>query len=254
MHYYQRNLGDYGRDTGHLSALEHGVYTLLLDWYYVNERPITLKEAIRVSRGNPDETQVVLSEFFKETEQGWIHSYADRVIAEYHVKAERNRKNGSKGGRPKASQVVDPIEDKTQSVISGMPKLTLTNNQEPITKNQEEAKAEEAKASLSAEAPPTCPHQKIIALYHEHMPLNPRIKSWEGTRMTNLQARWRSDPKRQQLVYWERFFKHCANSAFLTGQADGRGDRPFLPSLEWMVKQSNFNKIIEGNYHPRGPQ
>lgn len=113
---------------------------------------------------------------------------------------------------------------------------------------------EEAKASLSADAPPTCPHQKIIALYHEHMPMNPRIKSWEGSRLTNLQARWRSDPKRQQLAYWERFFKHCATSAFLTGQAETRGDRPFLPSLEWMVKQSNFNKIIEGNYHPRGQQ
>ncbi len=137
MHYYQRNIGDYGRDTGHLSALEHGVYTLLLDWYYLNERPITLKEAIRVSRGNPDETQVVLSEFFKETEQGWIHSYADRVIAEYRVKAARNRENGAKGGRPKASQVIDSSACKTQSVSSGMPERTLTNNQEPITKNQE---------------------------------------------------------------------------------------------------------------------
>ncbi len=254
MHYYQRNIGDYGRDTGHLSALEHGVYTLLLDWYYLNERPITMKEAVRVSRGNQEETQVVLSEFFKETEQGWIHSYADRVIAEYRVKAARNRENGAKGGRPKSSQAIDSTGAKTQSVSTGMPERTLTNNQEPITKNQEEAKAKEANASSSAEAPPTCPHQKIIALYHEHMPLNPRIKSWEGSRMTNLQARWRSDAKRQTLDYWERFFKHCAKSAFLTGQTEGRGDRPFLPSLEWIVKQGNFMKIIEGNYHPRAPQ
>lgn len=108
----------------------------------------------------------------------------------------------------------------------------------------------EANASLSADAPPTCPHQRIIALYHEHMPLNPRIKVWEGDRQTNLQARWRSDPKRQTLAYWERFFKHCANSLFLTGRKD---DSHFLPSLEWMVRRKNFNKIIEGNYH-RGQQ
>lgn len=111
---------------------------------------------------------------------------------------------------------------------------------------------EEAKASLSAEAPPTCPHQKIIALYHEHMPMNPRIKIWEGARQDHLQARWRSDPKRQELRYWERFFKHCATSPFLTGQIDGRGGRPFRPSLEWMVKRENFMKIIEGNYHDKG--
>lgn len=140
MHYYQKNIGDYGRDTGHLSALEHGVYNLLIDWYYLNERPITMKEAIRVSRGNPDETQVVLSEFFKETKEGWIHSYADRVIAEYHAKAERNRANGAKGGRPpKASKPIDSIGLETQVVSSGMPEETLTNNHKPITNNQEKS-------------------------------------------------------------------------------------------------------------------
>lgn len=142
MHYYQKNIGDYARDTGHLTALEHGVYALLLDWYYLNERPITMKEAIRVSRGNPDETRVVLSEFFKETAEGWIHSYADRVIAEYHAKAERNRVNGAKGGRPaKEVQPVDSTDKKTQLVSSGMPELTLTNNHKPLTINQEKLKS-----------------------------------------------------------------------------------------------------------------
>lgn len=149
MHYYQRNLGDYARDTGHLSALEHGVYTLLLDWYYVNERPITMREAIRVSRGNPEETQVVLSEFFKETELGWIHSYADRVIEEYHVKAARNRENGAKGGRPKVLQPIDSAGSKTHSVSSGMPDLTLTKNQEPLTNNQKIKSAVQPAAARS---------------------------------------------------------------------------------------------------------
>lgn len=141
MHYYQKNIGNYARDTGHLTVLEHGVYNLLLDWYYLNERPITMKEAVRVSRGNPDETQVVLYEFFKETEDGWIHSYADRVIAEYHAKAERNRINGAKGGRPpKQQQPIDSIESKTQVVTHGMPKQTLTNNNKPLTNNTENQK------------------------------------------------------------------------------------------------------------------
>ena len=34
MIFYKRYLGDYQRDTGHLSMLEHGAYTLLLDAFY----------------------------------------------------------------------------------------------------------------------------------------------------------------------------------------------------------------------------
>lgn len=84
MNYYKRHLGDYARDTGHLTALEHGIYTLLLDWYYVNECPIPFDKAVRIARGNPEQTQMVLDEFFKRQEtgqKGWIHSRADREIS-----------------------------------------------------------------------------------------------------------------------------------------------------------------------------
>lgn len=126
MHYYKRHLGDYAKDTGHLTALEHGVYTLLLDWYYANERPIPPDKATRISRGNPDETQTVLTEFFKLTDAGWIHSYADRVIAEYNVKAERNREIGKLGGRPK-----------TQTVSKPNPDVTLATNHKPLTTKEQ---------------------------------------------------------------------------------------------------------------------
>lgn len=205
MHYYQKNIGDYGRDTGHLSALEHGVYNLLIDWYYLNERPITMKEAVRVSRGNPDETQVVLSEFFKETKEGWIHSYADRIIAEYHAKAERNRANGAKGGRPpKSSQPIDSIENKTQVVTSGMPEQTLTNNHKPLTTNQEPK--EKALASPTGSRLPadwTAPEDWLTWARNEKPGINAlqeadkfkdfwHSKAGKDGRKANWQATWRN--------------------------------------------------------------
>lgn len=122
--------------------------------------------------------------------------------------------------------------------------------QEEDTDTDTKQKEEEANASLSAA--PTCPHQQIVALYHEHLPVNPRIKIWGGSRAATLQARWREDPKRQNIEYWGRFFRHCAGSKFLTGQVEDRGGRPFTPGLDWLVKASNFAKIIEGRYHDRG--
>jgi uncharacterized protein YdaU (DUF1376 family) len=70
MHYYSHNVGDYARDTSHLTIIEHGIYRLLLDWCYLNEKPIPTERAMRVGRGYPTETQSVLSEFFTETADG----------------------------------------------------------------------------------------------------------------------------------------------------------------------------------------
>lgn len=123
----------------------------------------------------------------------------------------------------------------------------------PETETEGEGETEkEAKASLSAKADvPQCPHDEILALYHETLPSNPRIKVWDGARADALRARWREDPKRQTLDYWRRFFAKVAASAFLTGRAEGQGGRPFLPGLDWMVKAANFAKIIEGRYDDR---
>ena len=41
MHYYPKNIGDYRRDTMHLSLLEHGVYMTLIDHYILNEEPFS---------------------------------------------------------------------------------------------------------------------------------------------------------------------------------------------------------------------
>jgi len=127
MHYYQHNIGDYARDTGHLSILEHGIYRLLLDWCYLNEKPITTEQAIRVGRGNPVETQSVLSEFFLQSDEGWTHKRVSQEIEKYHRQAEKNRQNGLKGGRPKPKN--NPVGSQWGAKHNP--------NQEPITNNQE---------------------------------------------------------------------------------------------------------------------
>jgi uncharacterized protein YdaU (DUF1376 family) len=120
--------------------LEHGVYTLLLDWYYANERPIPADKAERIARGNPQETQTVLNEFFKITERGWVNGYADRVIAEYNAKASRNRESGKLGGRP----------SKTQTVSKNNPNITLATSHKPLAINQEKKEQEEKQLAVAS--------------------------------------------------------------------------------------------------------
>lgn len=67
MNYYERHIGDYLKDTAHLTLLEHGVYTRLLDVYYTREDGIPEADAGRlVGACLPAEKQAlrsVLSEF-----------------------------------------------------------------------------------------------------------------------------------------------------------------------------------------------
>lgn len=245
MNYYKRHLGDYAKDTRHLSLAEHGAYCLLLDYYYSTERPIPDDRCERIANAYADDERMavrnVLAAFFTLTDEGWRNARADAEIDEFHGKSLKAKEaaNARWSGRNADAYA-------NASETHGDPHSGRNASHKPLAISHKESK--EDKSSLSPAGVPDCPHAEILALYHEMLPANPRMKVWNGDRAASLRARWREDQKRQSLDYWRRFFAKVAKSPFLTGQVDGRNSRPFLPGLDWMVKASNFAKIIEGRY------
>jgi hypothetical protein len=112
---------------------------------------------------------------------------------------------------------------------------------------REEKRREENIDTLVVSVADNCPHEQIIALYHEHLPMLPTVKVWNAKRRELLRARWREDGKRQTLEFWTKYFRYVAASDFLTGRSG-----KFTANLEWLVNASNFVKVIEGNYENRG--
>lgn len=102
---------------------------------------------------------------------------------------------------------------------------------------------------VSSKAADPCPHQSIIALYHEILPTGRRVRIWNDNRQAKLRARWKEEAKRQSLEWWTKFFNYIAESDFLTGKIISTGRPPFELDLEWIVSPANFVKIIEGKYH-----
>lgn len=107
---------------------------------------------------------------------------------------------------------------------------------------------------------PNCPHEQIIAAYHEMLPTNPKVLIWDDRRRGYLKARWREMGKEglpsggyttveEGLKWWRNFFDYVAGSKFLTGRTESKDRKPFLATLEWLVRSTNFAKVIEGNYH-----
>lgn len=149
MNYYQHHIGDYRRDTSHLSLLEHGIYRQLIDLYYMEEKPIP-KETQWVMRRLSAKTQEeqdavinVLNDFFELSEGGYSHRRCDSEIEQYQQKAEKNRENGKKGGRPsknKSDKNQSDTDEQNPEKPSGFnseseikANETLTNNHKPIT-------------------------------------------------------------------------------------------------------------------------
>lgn len=129
----------------------------------------------------------------------------------------------------------------------------LADNKQPaIPETEGETETEGEGEKKGAAAPPACPHQEIIELYHETLPALPRVKAWTDERQALLRSRWREDPKRQDLDWWRKFFGYVSQSDFLMGRAKGRGDAPpFMADLEWLIRPKNFVKVIEGKYENR---
>jgi uncharacterized protein YdaU (DUF1376 family) len=107
MNFYKRHIGDYIKKAGHLSLLEHGIYARLMDVYYTREAGIPEDKAARlIGARSKDELQAlanVLDEFFTLADGLWTQGRCEEEIGNASAKADKNRENGAKGGRPRKS-------------------------------------------------------------------------------------------------------------------------------------------------------
>lgn len=143
MHYYPHHIGDYKSATAHLTNEEDLAYRRLLEMYYDTENfiPLETQWVARRLRVGTEALDAVLKDFFVRTESGWKHARCDLVIREYHEMAEKNRRNGKLGGRPKSNKQGNKNPVGSQSDASGNPVVTHSKaNQEPITKTKNQIK------------------------------------------------------------------------------------------------------------------
>lgn len=277
---------DYLADTAHLSLEEHGVYWRLLLHYYQHAKPLPgdFNRLARVIGANSVKEKTalrfILDEYFApHNEDGiacWRHSRADDEIQKASEKYQSNREKakraaearwGQQTNAPSMHQALpeqchpEPEPEPEEKNISNANALLVDSvaadqcrDEEILTDKPKEQtlKPDKPKPRL---VPPPCPHQQIVELYHEILPMCPRVKEMTPARKAHLKARWLGARKRQDLSWWRDFFGYVAKSEFLTGNGPSyNGRKPFLADLGWLVKQENFVKIWEGKYEDEKPR
>lgn len=96
MNWFKLYIGDYQRDTAHLSVTEHGAYLLMLQHYYATEKPLPTGKALhRMLRAQDkherDAIDSVASQFWTTTDAGLVNERADVEIEKASTQADTNR-------------------------------------------------------------------------------------------------------------------------------------------------------------------
>lgn len=257
MNFYKRYLGDYVRDTAHLSLIEHGAYTVLLDTYYATEKGLPADKAslYRIAKAftavERKAVDRISEEFFPVNGDGTRHNArADREMGKRADQVETNRRIAEERERKRKEHEssTNRFDDRdTNGSTNDEPNQSHSHSQNQKDQNLTSSDEEVAKPAV-----PPCPHVEIIGLYHELLPMGRQVnvELWNGSREASLKARWREAARRQNLDWWKRFFSYIAQSEFLTGRTNPvQGRKPFEISLDWILKPTNFAKIIEGAYN-----
>ncbi len=99
---------------------------------------------------------------------------------------------------------------------------------------------------------PAIPEQAIVDLFHERCRSLPQVQVWNDARKRALRSRVQEAPERMNPEWWKTFFSAIEQSDFLSGRVPGRsGGAPFMATFDWILRPSNFVKILEGQYKNR---
>lgn len=110
--FYKHFIGDFQRDTSHLSLTERGAYRSLLDHHYATEKPLPKDvDALcrivgAVSKADRAAVAAVIPQFWTETAGGWINARAQVEMGKAQHQRTVNREIGKRGGRPKGTKSI----------------------------------------------------------------------------------------------------------------------------------------------------
>ncbi|MDN7744704.1 YdaU family protein [Burkholderia multivorans] len=182
MNFYKRHIGDYLKDTAHLSLLEHGVYTRLLDVYYTRESGIPDDQAARLigarARDEVAALKVVLGEFFELVDGTWIQQRCEREIADAAEgevdrdakrENERERQRRHRDRRKKLfdelrkHDIVPPYDTSTEQLQAILSRVTNRDDETDKSRHVTQPVTRDATANQTPEAISQTPYNPLEA-------------------------------------------------------------------------------------------
>jgi len=267
MNYYERHIGDYLKDTAHLSLLEHGVYTRLMDVYYTREGAIPVAEAARLigarSKDEREALAAVLAEFFVESEGAYMQVRCEREIERFRDK-QRKAKASAEARWSKSERNADAYADAMRSHTEGnapRARPQSPDTSKDISKPSASHPPDKPAGKKLPQVP--CPYAEIVGLYHDLLPTMPAVRLMDGKtgekRKKAMRAMWgwvlssrkpdgspRAESAEQALQWFRTYFGRAAENDFLMGRTPRSPQHQnWRCDLDFLLTEAGMKQVIE---------
>jgi uncharacterized protein YdaU (DUF1376 family) len=277
-------VGEYMADTTNLNTEQHGAYCLMLmaAWKRGGKLPgddAQLSAIAKLSMARWKAHRAVLLEFFEVGAAGVLtHKRVTQEREKAQAISEKKAEAGAGGAFARweidSEKMADALANATPNAMASATLYAIEGGMANKVANASQTDApipspspitSEANASVQPDKPariPACTHLKLLDLFAKHLPMLPQPKPelWEGKNANAMRARWKwlltktrrsgeryATTEAEGLDWFERYFAYVAKSDFLTG----RNGRWSNCDLGWLVNQTNFAKVVQGNYENR---
>lgn len=167
----------------------------------------------------------------------FIRSQMERDQQAYEEKCELGRQNGIKGGRPR----------KTQGFLENP--TVFTETQKTQGKGKGKGEEEYIKKDISNEISQKdrFPYKEITDLYNQICTDLPACVKLSESRKKAIRARLSSG---YTVEDFKTLFQKTKDSSFLAG----RNNRNWIASFDWLIKDGNMAKVLEGTFDDRSQE
>lgn len=166
-----------------------------------------------------------------------------QTLDAYERKKQNDRLRQARKRKEQRAMIAEKSLDSRVTIADASRDVTQVETEEDTERDLEGETEVEGENTLSA-SQAECPFAKIRELYHKICISFPAIRAIDGNRRKAVAARWRAY---KSLDTFEELFSIAEASSFLKG----RNDRNWSADFDWMMKPTNFSKILEHKYDDR---
>lgn len=235
-------IGDYLAGTSRLTTELHGAYLLLIMDYWMNG-PLPDDDDLlaSITKMAPDAWSIArakLEKYFSIADGFWRQKRVEEELAAATEKKRKSRERAKKAAAARWDNASGNATSKARAKHEECPSPSPSHSKNPPNPPKGDV----------------VPYQEIVDLYHEHLPMLPKVVNISDKRKRAMRARWAETVniptskgvitmKCNSLDFWGRYFKRAATQPFLTGdKADWHADFDFL------LTKSKFIAVIEQKY------